>query len=58
MGMDLKGFLVSMMLIIGGGVVLSQSFPKGYEYFELFGWVPLVFGIILIALTLRQELKH
>lgn len=58
MGIDLKGFLVSMLLIIGGAVVLSQNFPQGYEYLELLGWVPLVFGLTLIALTLRQELTH
>ncbi len=58
MGIDLKGFLVSMILIISGGLVLSQSVPQEYEYLKLLGWVPLIFGLILIALTVRQELKH
>jgi len=56
--MQMKGFLVSMVLIIIGGLVLSQDFPQEIQNMQLFGWVPLVFGLIIMVLTIKEELTH
>ena len=34
------------------------EFPQNFQNLQLLGWIPLVFGLLIVVLTIREKLTH
>lgn len=53
---NLKALLVSMMLIIAGAIVLTQQILPNSLTTTIVGWTLVVFGMIIVGLSIKQEI--